>query len=108
MPTMHEMMIRMPEVADQEKIKNTNATIQFDFSGEEPGQYVLRVQNGEVAVEPGTAENADATIMAPSELWKGIARGEVNPMQAFMTGKFKAQGNMALLMQMQSWFNPIG
>jgi putative sterol carrier protein len=105
MATIAEIMTAMPSTADTEKLKNVNATIQFNFSGEEPGEYILRVQDGQATVQPGTAENADATINAPSEVWKGISTGELNAMTAFMSGKFKAQGNMALLMQMQGWFN---
>ena len=108
MPSIKDLMLQMPGTADVDKIRSVNATIQFNFSGEEPGDYVLRVVDGKVTIEEGAAENPDATISAPSEVWRGIATGEVNPMTAFMTGKIKASGNMALLMQMQSWFNTLG
>ncbi|MCZ7572038.1 MAG: SCP2 sterol-binding domain-containing protein [Ardenticatenaceae bacterium] len=108
MPSMREIMMAMPTMADPQKLARVNATIQFNFSGEEPGDYVLRVQDGQVTVRERNDPNADATIAAPSEVWKAIATGEMNPMTAFMMGKFKAAGNMALLMQMQGWFNTPG
>jgi len=105
MPSMRDLMMGLPAAADPQKLTGVDATIQFNFTGEEPGDYVLRVENGQVAITEGVDPNADATIAAPSEVWKAIATGEINPMTAFMMGKFKASGNMALLMQMQGWFN---
>lgn len=108
MPSIKEIMMGMPSAANTGKLEGVNATIQFTFSGEEPGDYLLRVQSGQVTVEEGTTASPDVTISAPSEVWRGIAMGEVNPVTAFMTGQFKASGNMALLMQMQGWFNTPG
>ncbi len=105
MPSIRDIMLAMPAAADAQKVGGVNATIQFSFSGEEPGEYTLRVQNGAVTVDEGVTANPDATLSTPSEVWKGIAAGEVNPISAFMSGKIKASGNMALLMQMQGWFN---
>ncbi len=104
MPTLEEIFLSMPQYAVTEKLKNVNKTIQFIVTGDEPGEYVLRIENGNVTVERGKVEQADLTITTPSDVWKGIVTGEINGAMAFMTGKFKAAGDLNVLMQMQNWF----
>ncbi|MDQ7030972.1 MAG: SCP2 sterol-binding domain-containing protein [Ardenticatenia bacterium] len=104
MPTLEEIFLAMPEHAVTEKIKNVNTTVQFIITGDEPGEYVLRIADGNVTVEKGRADDANLTITSPSDVWKGIVTGDINGAMAFMTGKFKASGDLNVLMQMQNWF----
>ncbi len=104
MATLEDIFLAMPEHAVTEKLQNVNTTVQFIITGDEPGEYVLRIANGNVTVEKGRAEEANLTITSPSDVWKGIVTGDINGAMAFMTGKFKASGDLNVLMQMQSWF----
>lgn len=65
-------------------------------------RYWIRVDHGTIDMAPGDAERPDATIVQDRETAAGLARGEVNPVSAFMTGKLKVHGSMMLLMQLQS------
>ena len=65
-------------------------------------RYWIRVDHGTIDMAPGDAERPDATIVQDRETAAGLARGEVNPVSAFMTGKLKVQGSMMPLMQLQS------
>jgi putative sterol carrier protein len=103
--TIKEILYAMPDYANADAIKNVNKTIQFNFSGEETGNYYLVVRDGTVATHEGTAPAADVTIDTPSEVWKAISAGDVNGAVAFMTGKFKASGDITILMAMQNWFS---
>jgi putative sterol carrier protein len=44
------------------------------------------------------------TIKTPSEIWLAIANKEMDGQQAFMEGKYVANGDMNLLMRMRSLF----
>jgi putative sterol carrier protein len=44
------------------------------------------------------------TIKTPSEVWLAVANKEIDGQQAFMEGKYTAQGDMGLLMRMRSLF----
>lgn len=103
--TIRELFTTMPQYAKAEAIQGVDKTIQFKLTGEEAGNYYLRVQNGEVEAHEGEADKADATIRSSSELWIKIATGKENGAVAFMMGKFKAEGDLSLLMSMQNWFN---
>jgi len=102
--TLKEILFAMPDYTNKDAIKNVNKTIQFNFSGEEPGQYYLVVRDGVATMNDGTAPTADVTIDTPSDVWKSISAGDMNGAVAFMTGKFKASGDITILMAMQNWF----
>lgn len=103
--TVKGILEAMPQYANQAAIQDINKTVQFNVTGDESGNYHLRVQNGTVTTHEGIAEDADVTIETPAEVWVQIARGDLNGAVAFMTGKFRASGDISLLMSMQSWFN---
>lgn len=106
--TIKEMFEQMPHYVNVEATRGITKTIQFRMTGEEPGDYVVHVNDGSATMEEGETEKADITITAPSEVWKDVSTGKLNGAVAFMTGKFKAEGDMSTLMAMQSWFNLPG
>jgi putative sterol carrier protein len=50
---------------------------------------------------PGDVEGPDATISQDYETAVGLARGEVNAVSAYLTGRIKISGNLMLLMGLQ-------
>ena len=44
------------------------------------------------------------TVKASADDWHAVATGQLNAMQAFMTGKLKILGDMGLAMKMQTIF----
>lgn len=47
-------------------------------------------------------EEADVTLSADAETFQGILSGDVNPTQAFMTGKLSVDGDMGMAMKLAS------
>ncbi|RLL72945.1 SCP2 sterol-binding domain-containing protein [Paenirhodobacter hankyongi] len=45
-------------------------------------------------------DEADVTLIADANTFRGILEGDVNPTMAFMTGKLKIDGSMGLAMQL--------
>ena len=99
-----QIMNNMPKVFHPERAEGVDADIQFNFDGDEPGQWVVGVHNGQATVSEGAAANPTATINTASQTWKAVTLGQMNPMTAFMTGQLKATGDMGLLMRLQSLF----
>ena len=64
-------------------------------------RYWMRFEGGSVKLEAGDAEKADATIEQDYATAVALARSELNPVSAFMTGKIRINGSMMLLMQLQ-------
>jgi putative sterol carrier protein len=80
---------------------HTNATLQQVISSPEgERRYWIRIADGTIDMGPGDAQ-ADATITQDYETAAALARGELNPVAAFMSGKLRIDGSMTLLMQLQ-------
>lgn len=106
--TIHDLFMAMPAYANRAAIQQVDKTVQFEVTGEEKGNYYLVVKDGEVTVHEGVAAKPDATITTPADVWMEISTGQLNGAVAFMTGKFKATGDLSLLMTMQNWFDLPG
>ncbi|MEP7294148.1 MAG: SCP2 sterol-binding domain-containing protein [Chloroflexota bacterium] len=85
---------------DPAKVENMNATIQFDLSGDNGGNYWLRIADGKAETGVGQSENPRLTLKAKADDFVGMLSGTMNPMQAFMTGKVKIQGDTGLAMKL--------
>jgi putative sterol carrier protein len=64
-------------------------------------RYWMRTDDGRIDMGPGDIENPDATISQDYDTAVGLARGEVNAVSAYMTGKIKISGNLMMLMGLQ-------
>lgn len=79
-----------------------NVTIQNVIDTPEGAKrYWMRFEGGSVELEAGDADKADATIEQDYVTAVALARSELNPVSAFMTGKIRINGSMMLLMQLQ-------
>jgi multimeric flavodoxin WrbA/putative sterol carrier protein len=84
------------------------ATIQFEVTGRQTGHWFLSIENGKCAYHQGKTSSPTLTIKTPSEVWLAIANGETDGQQAFMEGKYVADGDTNLLMRMKSLFGSAG
>lgn len=104
MTTVREIFDKMPETFLKEKAAGWNAIIQFDITGEGGGQWYAAITNGELAVVEGPHQNPQLTLSACARDYIDISTGKLNGQLAFMTGRLKAKGDLALAMKMQSVF----
>jgi putative sterol carrier protein len=92
-----------------DEAKDLNATIQFKVSPsttlEEGGDYYLSIADGKCEFSTGTTPDPTLTISTPADVWLKIARKELNGALALMTGKYKARGQMGLLLKMDALFS---
>jgi multimeric flavodoxin WrbA/putative sterol carrier protein len=80
------------------------ATIQFEVTGKQTGDWFLSVEDAKCTYHEGKANVPNLMIITPSEVWLAIANKEMDVQQAFMEGKYTATGDMNLLMRMRSLF----
>ena len=82
---------------------NASAKLQQVITGGPEGErrYWIRIEDGQIDMGPGDIEQPDATITQDYDTAAAMARSEVSPVSAFMTGKLKVNGSMMLLMQLQ-------
>jgi putative sterol carrier protein len=88
-----------------ERAGNQSAVIGWDITSPEgTHSYQLKVADGTCTATQGNAEPARVTLgMALPDFLRFIT-GELDGMQAFMTGKLKLSGDMMFAQSMQAWF----
>jgi len=103
--TFQEVITGQAAVFNPQAAGNLHANIQFIVTGQEPGEYVLRIADGGCTAHRGTVPKPSLTVHTPSEVWLQIARGELNGQTAFMKGLYRTEGDLSLLMQMNELFS---
>jgi putative sterol carrier protein len=102
--TIKELFGRMPSAFMPDKAGDMDAVIQFKLSGEEASEWFVTIKNQTCKVDEGVHENPTMTLSADSQDYKDIVTGKLNPMNAFMQGKVKLQGNLNLAMKFAEIF----
>jgi putative sterol carrier protein len=102
--TISELMSRMPKAFIVEKAQGLDTVLQFKFTGAEPGSWFAVIKDGAVKVEQGDHPAPKMTLTADSADYIDLFTGKLDPMQAFMKGKLKLQGDLNLAMKMTQIF----
>jgi putative sterol carrier protein len=94
----------MPRAFIPSAAEGLGATIQYHLTGEEGGDWIVRIQDGQCTVTEGTAESPNLTLTAEAQDYKDVILGKSNAMQAFMAGKLKLAGDLAMAMKLPNFF----
>lgn len=102
--TIKDLMARMPQAFLPEKAGETEAVIQFNFTGDQESNWVAIIEGRTCSVEERTDENPTLTLTADGQDYVDVITGKVDGMQAFMKGKLKLKGDLNLAMKMMNFF----
>ena len=102
--TCRELLQSMPPGFDPTAAGDMEAVYQFEIAGGEEFIAHLRIGGGNCTFHEGPADRPGVVIKSPADVWLGISRGEIDGRQAFMTGKYKVEGDLSLLMKLGSLF----
>jgi len=101
--TCRELLSMMP-AGFRKEATELNAVYQFEISGQENFVAHLSISGGRCVFVDGPHAKPDVTIKSPSDVWLAVSKGEMDGETAFMTGKYKAEGDLTLLMRLRSLF----
>ena len=102
-----DFIFGMPTRFAAEKATGLEATIQFVISGQDGGNFVLRINNGTCTANVGLQESATLTLRMSSETYIAMAMGKLKGPQAFFMRKLRFEGETKLLMKMHSLFPSV-
>ncbi len=103
--TMRELLEMMPQAFNSHAAGDLSATYQFNVTGSEDFTAHLIIENGTCKFVEGPASDPGVTIITPPEVWLAVSRGEMDGQSAFLSGKYRAEGDLGLLMKLKSLFS---
>lgn len=68
--------------------------VEVAIHGEGEGVFYIEVRDGKVMVEPYDYKDRDVRFNATAENFIALAKGELDPVNAFFTGKLKIDGSI--------------
>ena len=89
------------------RIEEVTVAVQFHLTGPGGSDWYLVSDKGKGTRYEGTVENPEATLTAAAEDWKAIQSGELDRVQAYMSGKLKMEGDVTLLMQLEDMITKL-
>ncbi|MCK6527910.1 SCP2 sterol-binding domain-containing protein [Myxococcota bacterium] len=84
-----------------ERVKGINASFQFNITGDGGGQWAILLDGNGGEVHTGAVESPGCTITMKDEDFVNMIKGGLNAQMAFMTGRLKVVGDMALALRLQ-------
>ena len=101
--TCRELLQSMPHGFKPAAAQGFSAVYQFEVEDEGFTAH-LRVAGGRCTYHDGPAEKPDVLIRTPGKVWLAIARGELDGQQAFMSGKYRVEGDIGRLIKISELF----
>jgi putative sterol carrier protein len=89
-----------------DKAAGVNTVIQYDITGEGGGKWNVVIADGKCTVSEGAHDAPKLTLTIGAQDWIDMIMGKLDGQQAFMTGKLKLKGDMAMAMKMGNFFAP--
>ncbi|NXC49755.1 HSDL2 protein, partial [Penelope pileata] len=87
---------------NKEMVKSTQGVFQFELSGDEGGTWYIDLKNNGGSAGVGKAPvAADVVMSMSSDDFVKMFTGKLKPTMAFMSGKLRIKGNMALAIKLE-------
>jgi putative sterol carrier protein len=92
---------KMTQALDTGAAAGTSAVLQFNTS--KPAY--ITIKDSTATVTEGSAPGPDVTLIMADDDLIALLKGELNGMQAFMTGKLQLEGDMMLAQRLGTLFD---
>lgn len=91
----------LPSKLTPDKITGLDISIQFNITGDNPGDWFVIIKDSKVDVKQGSIENPTISLKMKDSDFVKLVNGELSGQRAFMTGKLKFKGNMSAGIKLQ-------
>jgi putative sterol carrier protein len=99
-----EIFNKMSGTFDANAAQGVNAVFQFDITGEGGGQWNIVIKESSCEIKGGSHDSPSVTLTMSGETWLAIVNKKTSGIQAFMSGKLKASGDIMLAQRIEQFF----
>ena len=96
-----QFLQKMTQALDPNAAAGTSCVLQFNTS--KPAY--ITIKDGKATLAEGSASGPDVALIMEDDDLIALLKGELNGMQAFMTGKLQLEGDMMLAQRLGSFFD---
>jgi putative sterol carrier protein len=102
--TIEQLMNRMPKAFLPDKAGDVEAKLQFHFTGDQAGDWLVTIQDQKCSVEQTATDEPTLAVTVDAADWLDIFTGGGNAMAAFAAGKIKLKGDLNFALKMMNYF----
>ncbi|HTI13541.1 MAG TPA: SCP2 sterol-binding domain-containing protein [Dictyobacter sp.] len=103
--TVSETLTRIQQSFKPSAAAGLNKIIQLHITGQDNGTYALKIADQQCELISGGVEKPDVTLTVSDQDWVALTTGQLDAMNAFLTGKIKVEGDRLLVMRIPSLFS---
>lgn len=103
-----DFFAQLPAKLDAEAAEDVDAVYQFDLSGAQGGQYTVTIREGACRVNEGTHDDPHVILSMAGEDCLQVLSGQLSGQAAAMSGRIRITGDIALAMQLKTFFPTLG
>jgi putative sterol carrier protein len=103
-PTARDVIERLPTRFRGDLAGKTRATVQLDLTGEDGGQWWVRIADGTCEVGSGRAESPDVVLTASAADYVSIRLGKLDPFAATRTKRLITTGKLGIAIKFSKLF----
>ncbi len=85
--TIEEYINTLPERLKSDEVPGWNSVFHFEVSGDDSGEWTIKIANGKCTVTKGKIGTAKCTVKTSDKTYIALETGKLNPQQAFIMGK---------------------
>jgi putative sterol carrier protein len=99
-----EIFDKMKDEFIADEAEGVDAIFQFNISGDTGGDWFCEIKDKTCNIEQGKHDSPECTIIMEHSDFVAMMTGSLAPMEAFMSGSLKVEGDMMKAMLIQTLF----
>jgi putative sterol carrier protein len=91
----------LPSRFKPDKAADIDVTVQMKITGPNGGDWVVTIKNQKLEVKEGTHPSPTLSLEIAEADYMDVVNGELSGEKAFLTGKLRFKGNIALALKLR-------
>lgn len=102
--TVAEFFEKLQNVVSTKGLNGLEAKVQLILTGDEQGEWGFDLEKDSVNILPGRLSHPQITITADSADYLKLVNGELDPINAYMSGVIRISGDLGMVMSLAPLF----